>query len=193
MAFWSNLVTFKWDQFAKENNASPSKEFRTQMKLPLFREKSNEEYHLFRNFFQIVDILTLDYESLQYSEKLICASIVYCLVGLFLKFFDISSILQEFSHDPSTFASFYELNMIFNRFLNKHLSCGFDDIIEHVMWVSWFFNMKFEYSTPIIKPEEDSENKFVPYEEFLQTQTHNSNNMRSLEYICFLKTGENNN
>jgi hypothetical protein len=193
MAFWSNLVTYKWDQFAKENNASPSKEFRIHLKLPLFREKSNEEYHLFRNFFQMVDIITLDYESLQYSEKLICASLVYCLIGLFLKHFDIAGILNNFLYDPSTFASFYDFNMIFNRFLNKQLLCGFDDIIEHVMWVSWFFNMKFQYSSPLIRQDEDPENKFVPYEDFLQTQTYNSNNMKSLEYICSLKKGEINN
>lgn len=189
LAFWSNYVSLNWDIFSKEYNEKYSHDFglSNTIKLPRFRTSSNEEYFLFRNFFQIVDVLALDHTSLQYSEKCLCAATIYLLMGLFLKFFDIVKIVKEFTTDPSSYGAYYDLNMIFNRFLMNFLNCEFDDLSDHITYVSFFFNLKFDYAPPVIPREECDEKKIIAFEEFLQIQTHNPYNIKSVEQIGVIR------
>ena len=185
LAFWSNYTTVKWDEFSSEFNTKYAYDLGIQnhIKLPRFRSNSSEEYFLFRNYFQLMDVLSLDYTSLHYSEKILSAAVVYLLIGLFLKHFDIPKIVKEFTKDSSLFATHYDLNMIFNRFLLNYLNCEFDDLSDHMVYVSFFFNMTFDYALPEMPKDEENEKKIVTQEEYLQIQTHNRFNIRSVENI----------
>jgi hypothetical protein len=121
---------------------------RNNIKLPRFRADSEEEYYLIRNFFQIIDLISIDYEHLQYSEKLLVASAIYILLGLYLRFFSISQVVSEFTKNINAYSNYYELNSIFNRFTCNFLEIELNHLSQHILYVSFFFNMKFEYESP---------------------------------------------
>ncbi len=158
ISFWSNYITSKWDEYAN----SFSEEFAYDLnwqnkKLPIFRKHTNEEYHLFRSMFQVLDLMTLDLELLNYSERLIVPSVMYLILGVFLKYFSHNDIIMEFSKDINAYTNYYELNIIFNRFLNCFLEIELDDIVEHIYFVSSYFYIEFDYTTVSISQEEESE------------------------------------
>ena len=190
LAFWSNYISLKRDEFSIDFNQKYAHDLgpTSPFKLPRFRSNTHEEYLLFRNFFQIIDLLALDYNSLQYSEKLLSAAAIYLLMGLFLKFFDIGKIVKEFTTDASAYGAYHDLNMIFNRFLLNYLNCEFDDLGDHIVYVSFFFYLKVDYAPPVLPKEEDNEKKAVVFEEFLQIQTHNPHNIKSVEHIGAMRT-----
>jgi hypothetical protein len=164
IAFWSNYLTSKWDKFVVDFPTKHSYDLNAsfkRIKLPKFRAKTDEEYYFFRNFFQIIDAMSLDVEYLQYSEKILAAATIYLLLGLYLKCFTISQIVKDYWKDPSIYSSFGELNLIFNRFVTTYLNCGLDVVIEHANYVGFFFNLKFDYTGPIISKDEDGENRMV--------------------------------
>lgn len=70
----------------------------------------------------------------------------------------------------------------------NYLNCEFDDLSDHLAYVSNFFNLKFDYAPPVlVKENEDGESRSVPYEEFLQVQTHNPYNISSVEKILVIR------
>ena len=163
MAYWSNYITFKWDKFVQEFNEKHSYDLDPlfkKIKLPKFRSKTDEEYYFFRNFYQIIDAITLDIEYLNYSEKILTAATIYLLLGIYLNCFNISNIVKEFWKDESIFSNYYELNIIFNKFVETYLECRLDIIIPHSMYVCFFFNLKFDYDPPKINTEE-AENSII--------------------------------
>jgi len=165
LAFWSNLITFKWDTFASEFQTKFSYDFPDSFKsnliLPKFRSYSEEDYLLFRNFFQIIDIISLDYESLQYSQKLIVAAAIYILLGLYLRCFSISTVIHEFTVNIHSCSNYFELNKIFNRFAENFLQIELNNLGQHILYVSFFFNMKFEYNGPVRNFDRDGHDRVV--------------------------------
>jgi hypothetical protein len=158
-AFWSNFITLKWDEFSLEFHTKYSFDIpmNNNINLPKFRNNSNDEYFLFRNYYQIIDMITLDIDYLHYNQKLICLSLIYLLCGLFLRMYTLKEVVKEFAVNSQTYANFYVLNVIYSRFINVYLGYELDDIVDHLMYVSKFFNIKFDYSPPvIIKCEEDN-------------------------------------
>lgn len=163
LAFWANYITSKWDKFAKEFSVKHTYDLNSsfkKIKLPNFRAKTDEEYYFFRNYFQIIDVISLDVDYLQFSEKVLCASVAYLLIGLYFKCFSIVQVAKDFWKDPATYSAFQDLNIIFQRFLINYLNIGLDIVIEYVaLYVGFFFNLKFDYKMPALINE--SEGKMV--------------------------------
>ena len=71
---WANIITYQWDLFsdkeAKHNNY-----------LPKFRNDKNYNDTLIKNYFLLLDIISLDYYSIFIHEKNICIGIIYYLIG----------------------------------------------------------------------------------------------------------------
>jgi hypothetical protein len=158
LAFWCNHITSKWDEYATTFDQEFAYDINWQnRKLPIFRNHTNEEYHLFRSLFQILDLITLDLGILNYKEKILVPSVIYLIVGVFLKYFSYNNIILEFSKDINAYTNYYELNVIFNRFLNCFLEIELDDIIEYVYYVSSFFYLEFDYTRVNISSEDENE------------------------------------
>lgn len=175
MAHWSNYLTYKWDKFVKnfatKHAYDLSSSFK-KIKLPLFRAQTDEEYYFFRNFYQIIDAISLDIEYLQYSEKILAAAVIYLLLGLYLKCFTINQIVKDFWKNVNSYSVFGPLNEIFNRFVMSYLHCSLDVVIEHVFYVGYFFNLKFDYTAPIINKDEENEEKMVKIKIFIYFFIH---------------------
>jgi hypothetical protein len=158
IAFWCNYITSKWDDYAQSFSETYAFDLNWQnKKLPILRQQTNEEYHFFRNIYQILDLMTLDIDILNYSEKLLVTSVMYLILGIHLRYFNQNDIIQEFSKDINTYTNYYELNIIFNRFLNTFLEIELDDIIENIFYVSSFFYLEFDYTTHVISSEDEND------------------------------------
>ena len=60
-----------------------------------FKSTNEVSYARYRTFFQVVDIITLNYESLNYSPKYLVACVMYIVVGG-------PQMLGAFPHDYQT-------------------------------------------------------------------------------------------
>jgi hypothetical protein len=98
LAYWANYITSKWDSFVDNCHS-----FESSQKLPKFRNKTNEEYKLFRKLFQILDLITLDLEMLKYSNRYLVSSVIYLLLGIYLNYFSIKEIILDFVNDKNAF------------------------------------------------------------------------------------------
>ena len=107
-----------------------------------------EEYLLFRNFFSVIDAITLDYDHLLWDERFLPAANLYILIGLFLKVFSIELIVDCFAFNSNIFTQFYEYNIIFNDFLKYSFNCDLDELIENIQYVSMFYNISFSCKNP---------------------------------------------
>lgn len=165
LAFWSNFITDKWDIFATEFNQKHaydfSHHFRQNLKLPKFRGNSEEDYFLFRNFFQLIDLISIDYESLQYSEKFIVASVIYILIGLCFRCFTINEVVNEFTKNLHACSNYFDLNAIYDRFTCNFLNIEWNALGAHILYVSFFFHMKFEYNGPSMNLDREGHERVV--------------------------------
>jgi hypothetical protein len=162
LAFWTNYVSNRWDDYIElfSTHFAYDIDYKS-IKLPQFRGKSNENYIFFRNVFQLVDLVSLDIDFLQYCDKFLVLAIIYLFLGVYLRFFSINDVINEFSRDLHCYTNFYELNVIFNRFLNNYIVCEFDEIVEHIYYVSQFFIIDLNY-TPVV-PFQESENPVISF------------------------------
>ncbi len=106
-------------------------------------------------------MITLDIEVLKYSEKCLVSSVIYLLLGIYLKYFSHEEIILDFVNDRNTYTNYYELNIIFNRFLYNYMNLELDDIIEHIGYVCVFFNLTLDFTT--ISLNEKEENDIVDF------------------------------
>ncbi len=147
LGFMANYISLKWDKFAKHFPSKHSYDLPPNFKIAVLPQFRTNDDFFFRNYFQIIDAITLDIDSLNYSERIISAAIIYLLLGIYLGFFNIQDLVLKFWKDPMYYYSnFEELNIIFQRFVDIYLDCGFDVVIGHVWFVGFFFSMKFDYS-----------------------------------------------
>jgi hypothetical protein len=196
-AFWCNYIMSVWDEFSDnfKSNYSFDLNLPENFRLPRFRNSHFEEYNFFRNFFQLIDLISLDFDSLKFSDRTITVTILYLLVGLFIEYFNLNQLLNFLHKDLSLFNELYDLNTIFNRFCNLYLNLELDEIFENLNYVCYFFYMDFDYCNPTLPKDESTRHlsyellmKTIPPEEFFQIQTHNRKNLQSLEMIKKMKS-----
>jgi len=145
ISFWANFITIQWDEFAKNfHNQYPYDISRRRFKLPISRNRTIEEYRFFIDLFQILDLISLDVESIKYSDKILITCVIYLILGVYLKQFTQNDILSEFTKDINAYTNYNDLNIIYNRFLNNFLEIELDDIVDHLGYVSYFFYLNLE-------------------------------------------------
>jgi hypothetical protein len=145
LAVWSNFITNEWDKFSVQFLALYSNrmkfKFKEKFDLTKLRENSYRSYYLCRQFYKIIDVISLDYKSLEYSSRQIVASVLYILLGSNLEYFSNSLILNEFTRNPNAFQKFSEWNFIFNGFTTRILNFKLEEIKELISYTSMFFNL----------------------------------------------------
>lgn len=136
---WVNETTLNWDFFIEEIdfysqdlliNTDGLKAFR-------FRDKNIQSFNLFRSLTQFVDTISLDVEYLIYSERILCISIIYLLMLKVFNMLDFSKIaFIQMEH----IEQFFELNLLFSKFLMNFYSMDFSNIFEHIQYASCYMD-----------------------------------------------------
>jgi hypothetical protein len=85
-------------------------------------------------------------------------AVIYLVVGLFLNHFNLHDIITNFE----TVKSFYEYNIIYSKFLEIYFGIDFYGLFDIIKYVSGFFFLKIEYTSPVVLNEDD-ERKYVKY------------------------------
>jgi len=150
LATWSNIYLAKWDEFVSGSDSLICN-LETSVKMglsPLFRKQNNENYHLFRNFFQIIDIITLNINSSKYKDRSLVLAVMYLNIGLFLGVFNLEKVAKHFPLQTQVLTQYTEYNYIFREFMNIHINLDFCDIIDSIQYASRFFILKFDYTYP---------------------------------------------
>lgn len=171
---WSNWYTAQWDAFidesclAKENVLVLSTEQPVKFKLP-----TQNSYTLFRTLMQLLDLMILDIQTLQYRQRALVLSTMYILLGREYQQFTDELIEQEFPH-----SSHYLLNdtlaynALFGVFLQECFGMELANLLPTVQYVATFFAVELDISLPIAA-KIDKENVLQGnFEEFLAFQTH---------------------
>ena len=190
LAFWANYVSRKWDDFSLLFNSKENFLIGVtgNLSLPGFRINHELDYDYFRYYFQIIDVMSLDFESLRYPEHILCASVIYLLTGLRLKHFDLRTV-SIISKDPSIISDFYNLMIIFERFL-EYLNCKFDDLVNNVSYVATFFGLPINNTLPQINSNQHYPEGPIAKEDFYQYQTINENNVEYVNYLMSLRNSD---
>ena len=141
----------KWDQFLQQSLQSKTSNIMKQTKKAhiFFKQANEESYNYYREVLQIMDLLLLDIETLQYNQRSIVASAIYLMVGKHYHHFELSTIVHEFSHS-STFLSteFQEFNQFFSVYLKSQFDLELEDLYASIQYVAPFFAVKISYEMP---------------------------------------------
>lgn len=137
---WSNFFTSKWDLFVSH----------IEYNLPKFRTKTHGEDYLLKNFYLLIDIISLDYYHMFINEKLIACSIVFLLIGLSINCLSLEDVLSSFTKEMTN-ENFFHYHQIFNSFCENEVGIHEEELSQTIKYVCQFFNLQFEYSGPIVK------------------------------------------
>ncbi len=142
---WINETTITWDTYVNDYLID-SNEFMLNIDLiSLIRFRINNNIQslmLFRMYTQYIDLISLDTDYLFYSEKIICLTLIYLLILKSFNLIDFTKIaylkIQDIDH-------LFELNLLFDRFLNKFYSLEFPNIFDHIQYVSCFLDAQLHF------------------------------------------------
>ncbi|MCQ2821487.1 MAG: hypothetical protein MJ252_29875 [archaeon] len=164
---WGNTMMKEWDTFIKEN-VNPN------CGCPFFRNDSKYEDYLFKNFFVLMDVISLDYYHIFINEKYLCLSVFYLLLGLGMNCFTMTNVTDQLSSlNPN--GNFFAFNEIFQHFTQSKFNIHLNELTDTITYSCLFFNMAFEYNEPIIKGTTPEETR--------QIQVRNSSNLISIKKI----------
>ena len=159
LATWSNLFMLKWDDFV---SLSPELFSHLETKfnislLPQFRKQANENYYLFRNFYQILDLLTLNSNTIRFKDRSLVLAIMYLNIGLCVGAFNLEKVTKFFPLHTHVLSEFPEFNCVFREFMNIQIGLDFCDIIDAIQYTSRFYVLKFDYSSPYNNGKEEED------------------------------------
>ena len=145
--------------------------------IPKFRSSTSLDYpnqgslRIFKKFFFILEIITLDISSLQFRECLICTSVIYLCLLIEMGFLNSNFIFNNLTSDINVLSNFYDFNLFFNEFISRITDFNFNDLIPIINFVSRYFEVSENEYTMINLNENN--NKSI--EDYLQNQTNNEN------------------
>lgn len=147
LAFWLNLFTYQWDEFvSKFRNNYDHDLISKNVVLIKFRNSKLEQCQAFCYAGQIIDIMVLDIEYLQYPDRLLVISVMYLVLGLNMECFTLNDVILKFSTATGSHSQYYDLNIIFNRFISSVVGFELDNIRECVQYASSFFILPYDNS-----------------------------------------------
>ena len=189
---WANIITYQWDLFS-DKEALNNNNY-----LPKFRNDKNYNDTLIKNYFLLLDIISLDYYSIFIHEKNICIGIIYYLIGICKDYFQFQDILNMFSNHNNNNnnknnnnlnninnSNLYAYKDWFTNICIKVFNFQIHELEESLNYIGLFFHLQFQYNKPV--------KEGITYEDNLQIQTHNSNNIQSMNEIYELRFNNNNN
>lgn len=178
-AMWANWYMNQWDIYITTNEYAISHQITQNCPDLTFKTSNETAYSRFREVMQIIDLIVLEYSSLQYKPRGLVAAVLYLILGLHVGEFSIELIWSTFVYSSSRFLDQNSMyNLLFMDFL--YLSFGFQlhDLAPTIQYVSSFMGIPFNYDMPMYVQNKNSVEGH--YEEFLSYQTHHP---LALEFI----------
>jgi len=146
-----------------------------------FRKSDEQSYVHYRDFTQIIDVVMLDYETLQYKQRVMVASLLFLLLGDYYKIFTKKEIVQEFGNTSKVLFNFPQYTFLFSEFLENYLGFTLYEMLPTIQYLSQFFDVEFLYELPTAEHLFEGNNLFEGYyEEFLSYHVHHQ---KALEFI----------
>lgn len=155
-----------------------SREFDIEQSEMYFKQSNIKSYIKFREVTQILDLLLLNIQSLQYDITSLVVSVIYLVMGQASQKITRNEIInynctfQPFENDEAM-----KFNQIFSSFLKEHLSITFDDLKSCFKYLAPYFEVGFCFEAPSTIKENSNLEYKGHYEEFLSFQTHSPNNL----------------
>lgn len=149
-ASWSNDVTHQWDYFMDNLNIYISDLPYSQMNFnkPRFRSKNATSYNKFRAFFYYIDLLTLDSNYLEYSEKLLTLALLYIFMSNILGNLDFSKLKIKHHFSEEDISNNFDFNILFGRFTDAYYYIDIELLKEHIIYISFFIDSNFNIKPP---------------------------------------------
>ena len=170
-AMWANWYMNQWDIYITTNEYALNHQIIKIHPELTFKSSNEISYARFREVMQILDLIILDYNSLQYKPRGLIASILYLIIGIHVDEFTIAMIWQNFTFSSNAFLNEdIEYNILFTDFLELSFGFQIHELAPTIQFVSSFMGIPFNYDLPI-----SAQNKNIlegNFEEFLSYQTH---------------------
>ena len=167
-----NLLTFEWDSIITSLN----KDLNDIDKFPKFRNDREYKNILLDHFFQILDFISLDYFYNFISEKYLCISLIYILVGIAKKVFLFKDALECFNNIQN-YEKVKNYQRFFFNFSKQYFKININEISDILKYVCLFCGIKFETSKAVNDNSSENCNQLQIY------NRNNSFNFQKLKEI----------
>ena len=148
---WANWYIQKWDLFFEEflcQNKALSAEDRQRYTI-YFKKSTEESYMAFREIIQILDLVLLDVETLQYNQRALVASAMYLMIGKHQQQFDLNTIVNDFSRSSMFLCHDLEdFNEFFSVFLMRYFELELNDLFPTIQYIAPYFAVEISYEMP---------------------------------------------
>jgi len=183
---WGGHFMNEWDSFVEESKLFIESKLinNPNGEIICFKQANEQSYTKFREFSQIMDLLVLNIETLQYPNRTLVAGIIYILAGRAFKEFDTDQIINEISCDSKfLYRDITGFNQIYSEFVKKSFSYDITEIVPAIQYVAPYFQVKFCYELPMAAKKAPDTVLTGHYEEFLSYQTHTGNNLNFIKMV----------
>ena len=169
---WTDIYLSQWDYFIENLQENEDSLFSEGVKI-LFRKPDEQSYVHYRDFTQVLDAAVLHVETLQYKPRVLIASLLFLLLGIYYKIFTKNEIIHEFRYTSQFLFTFQEYNHFFSEFLENYFGFTLYELLPTIQYLSQFFEIEFLYELPAAEHIFEGNNLFEGYyEEFLSYHIH---------------------
>ncbi|KAL4489411.1 hypothetical protein ABPG72_002707 [Tetrahymena utriculariae] len=187
VSFWGNWFMSQWDIFIQtsekaQNSKLILKLYENNSCFIQFRQATSQSYELFREYMQIMDFTILDVQALQIKATQLHCSIMYLVLGKAHGIYTLEDIQNRVSKGFIFREQCQEFNDIYNEFASVSFGINIENILPHILYISNFFTLPVNNTLPFIISEM-KEPLQGNYEDFLQYQTHNKNQIEKIKHI----------
>ncbi|EAS02326.2 amine-terminal domain cyclin (macronuclear) [Tetrahymena thermophila SB210] len=187
VSFWGNWFMSQWDIFIQTSEKAQNSKLVLQFYennscFVQFRQATNQSYELFREYMQIMDFSILDVQTLQISATKLHCSIMYLVLGKAHGVYTLDDIQNEVAQGFIFTKKAQDFNDIYNEFASVSFGINIQNIVTCIQYISKFFVLPVTNALPFIISEM-KEPLQGNYEDFLQYQTHNKNQIEKIKNI----------
>ena len=180
---WLNWYLCQWDLFIDTVDEIKNKlmNFFNEDEILFFKKSDDKSYYNFRKISQIVDLIAIDYFSLNLEKRFLIAGAIFDVICI--------NYNIEFDLNENKIINFNEKNNviieIFKDFLQQSFDLSFDDEkIKNVFEFCYKFKFfSFNFDLPLIYQVEQNDVENDNYEDFISYQTFNDKNIQFLKEI----------
>ncbi len=129
---------------------------------PFFRKNNASSYNFIRAYFQYLDMIILDYNYLEFTEKLIALSVLYILLSNIMGNLDLMVLKEKLCFTLEEINKNREFNILFEKYLYYHWELELEYLYEHIFYISFLIDSQFSIDQPVLNQiQNQSENNQV--------------------------------
>lgn len=180
---WVNWYICQWDLFIDTVEGIKEKILLSYQEEDLlyFKKSDDKSYYNFRKVTELIDLISLDYHSLGYTQRFLVGGSIFTVMCL--------NYALEYNFDRKTFKEDNERSQtvwdVFCNFVSQSFDVDVNDeeFFECMSYCYKFKQFDFNYELPLIYQVEENEVDNGNYEDFVSYQTYNANNLEYLKKI----------